>query len=789
MIDKIPQISRVSNFLNGETIQIFGENFDNDCKIFMWHIYGEAKDLSECALPNECTAPIIPPSDALEFPIDRAADSQVLFFGENKPFPPSGVSVLWVKNSYGFSMPYVVNKPQIWLTSLKEVYPTGKIAVCGINFFSKHNVKAIIISKETNSVYPLDFLLPDSYAYDIHNYKAEFLIPRNVPNGEYSLYLHCASGNEFGWSNAIDIKVKSTFSVSEHYRLKWNRQANENRQFPKCEIVNVAIPKLGMFTDSYADIQTAIDSLKGKGGIVLLDAGTYALSRTLTLHEGVVLQGSGNCATVLCATPNSHFNFDWSDVAFAERKNGTNRWAKDWQPHFMKYNPAPLVRIYNDAGIDNIAFRLGDGADIGILVASKTQEPCVGAFVNNCVIDGGNQLTYQINNEFGAISTGISCVSNTRELTVYNNRITTFVPISILPAKNYYVKCIKNHFEHYPRQMRETYFCGLYESYVEQNNFVSGRRSMMVQDGFENNFIYQNRSLDVARSENALEVYMAENGGSEWCGKATEIGEDYICVDYDLDILGLGIPLNERLSEYNYYLCIIDGKGLGQYKKVIKTENRKIYLQNDFDVLPDQNTTFALCKATVRNLWIDNNSILSNGHSQFIWICGLENVMAGHVCDLAAGIRLYSHYLPEQDHLTARLSPVAFNRVSLCQLRSSGKGIYLESGYSRRRDASISIPEFEKTVGNFGNVISGNAVDGSAGLMYTKNQWAWLKPISKAAVAITGNYNIICKNTILGCKYAIEIKNENQCNSFANNVFQEDCTKFIGAGKPSGNDI
>lgn len=167
---------------------------------------------------------------------------------------------------------------------------------------------------------------------------------------------------------------------------------------------------------------------------------------------------------------------------------------------------------------------------------------------------------------------------------------------------------------------------------------------------------------------------MSEHGEGLWHGTAQAVGVQHIDIALNTDAgeLGEGLPLSERLAEYEYFICIADGRGFGQYRKVTAAKEHRLTLESPWDVLPDTDTLFTLVITTHHNLWIDNSTALSNGPTQFIWNGGIENVISGHMVDLASEIRLFN--LVDHDNFAV----VAFNTISLCQVRASGSGLRMD---------------------------------------------------------------------------------------------------------------
>lgn len=771
-----PQISRIVNFENGEAIQLFGENFGRENKVYWWRPQtGETVKTEDYGLPG-AELPEFPPDGATVYKITTFVDSQVIFVGGDQG-TREGTAVMWVENENGISKPFVANAPDIWMQTFKKVYPGAVASFYGIGFWSVQHRKAVFKNKATGEFKDTEFLSPFMYYYphDSHRNSMHIRIPESLENGEYEVYLHSGYGGLYGWSKPVTVTVDSEYTLTEYYRTKWNRETADEIMLPPCRTAVIPAPAEGAFKDMTDEIQTALDGLYANGGgVLILTAGVYGISDTLTLRDGVILQGAGKGATTVRTVYGKRIETDWLKMGFAYKKSGVSGWAKDWQKIWATRKNGALIRICGDAGVEGLRLEMG-GADIGILVSAQEDNAEVfGAFANYVEVDGGANNTYDPNAEFGSISAAFLTTCSNTELTVYKCKFTALVPIWVMPAANYRLRIIKNTFECSPRQMDQTYFSGVHDSVFIENDFISGRRALMSQQGFESNWVYQNRVYDVARNCNALELYMCENGSCDWTGTADEIGDDHIVIGKTEDDVSEDFVLSaEANRENSRFVCIIDGTGFGQYRKVIGVDGKRLILDTPWTVKPDYDTVFTVVCATYHNMWVDNNTASSNGHTQFIWLCGIENVMSGHIIELSAGIRLYSHLYNNEK---MRTCVVAFNYILHCQIKGSGKGMWLDvnKNYIDCKDDRI-----KRTLGMFGNSVRQNLFDGMHSITCTKNLPEFVDLTPHCGVAISGSYNSIVSNRIGGYTTAVEMLTKG-VNYMEKNIFTEDSIRIGG---------
>lgn len=832
---KKPQIARVTPYQDNDVVQVFGDNLDKDTVLYVWYnntsalgsdIYlddlltdgmsGKKAELSALHTADssrlgheEENLPEVPPEDSIILYPDDVCE-RAIYFGEKAgPNFENGVykraksstAVMWLKNAAGFSAPYIANRPEIWNTSVKEIIPGGNISIYGGNFgevvhfsdgtnFSKIG---IIKNCETGEIIPLIGVMNTSYLFDAHKYTADFKIPENTPDGDYELFMHSGQCGIFGWSKGYKITVRKEYTLNDFFRTRWNRAALEELTMPECQVISIKAEALTPFAD-YADkIQQAIDALEDKGGIVYLDAGTFPISHEIIIKKNVVLLGSGK-GTLIKAAQNKNFNCSWENVEFSTATDLRRGWANDWKRHFIDHNMHFAVRMEDHSGIESLSIDIGDGIDVGILVASKNSQIADKVFINMVDIDNKGRHAFELNGMSCATSAGILVGARTYELTIFSCNVTALTPIRIMPSRHTYAKIINNNFINRPRQFDESALCGLRHSIISNNLFENGRRGFVTNEGISHCWVFQNRCVDVNRAICALENFMSEHGQGEWSGKASAVGKNYIEIDTEEDIMNytLGLPYNDRFDKFERFLFIIDGKGLGQYRKVIAVEEKgnvkRVILDSDWNVLPDADTGFTIVYGTHHNLWVDNSVQLCNGHSQFIWGCGFENIIAGHQMDVAAGIRLYAsrHNSSMPDYTGQSIAVCAFNTIIKCQSRTSGMGLRMDGTAIR----DIEDPKwdiFRNTRGIFGNCIKDCAFDGSESLLYAKNLH-WDDEAYQSGIMIDGAYNRVVNNRIMGYETPVAICNDGEGNCFARNNYKGEITRFIGNGKPIGVD-
>lgn len=774
-----PEISRITELRSNCVVQIWGEGFEDASQIMIWY-----PDTEDTNIPEK------PPENTINIPVEKKYE-QVIYLYPNKYIRDS-VAVVWVKNSCGLSKPFLANVPRIFNTSHEKIVKGSMLSVYGTSFGTEKNKVLLLKHKCTGKTYYIDNLININYAYNREKYVAEFCIPSTVESGEYLFSINRGKCKGLGWSDMQKLQIlDSAENIVMYYREQWNALVNTHLEMPNTEITIVEAPKEGAYVDFTEQIQCAINRMTS-GGIVLLTPGVYGISRTLQLKNGVILKGAGCENTTIRPLEGVRFCQNWQDVVPAQKRQNMSGWANDWVKHYKKYDSASLVRIDAESGIDSIGFELGNGANIGIMIAPKDENPVCGAFINNVLVTSQGLTIYKDGRGYGALCCALLAVGKTENLTVCNSVFKALSPISLLPSHHKRIKLMHNVFECLPKQEDLSYIATSYHGVFVGNQFIGGRRNFMTQGGFANNFVYQNTTSGGTRSANALECYMTEYGDSFWNGMCSECTPDSVRINES-------IPFGDEIENSAPILFVLDGKGMGQYRRIIKYENGIVYLDRAWDVVPDETTYFTIVGATLNNIWLNNDSKCSNGASQFFYGGGVDNVIAGHEIYMAAGIRLMA-YGARHNKATGSLYnivPAAFNVIEGCQIRNSGQGVFFDSPYLRdgqyieeeTEDLAVALQHFSKTSAMFGNSICNNALEGSESVCYEKNQDIWRNDLHDAGIALGGAYNIVEKNRLIGYKNGIKFINNCEGNYVGNNVFSEKQVRITGYQNAIGPDI
>lgn len=199
-----------------------------------------------------------------------------------------GIFALQAKGKDGWSKPFLINRARAdWLYP-KEGTPGGEMRIIGRNLvgleyypewdargepvsyggYVEGSSKVVLLSLDGGKF--ITTTVEKMSTYDLH-----FRLPKDLPLGEYKVYVHNGHGGEFGWSNALTLKVASSMSWPETiFNVRDCGAAGD-----------------GQTDDTGAIIQAIEKARVNGGGVVFFPPGYYFVKQTLVLPRRTVLRG------------------------------------------------------------------------------------------------------------------------------------------------------------------------------------------------------------------------------------------------------------------------------------------------------------------------------------------------------------------------------------------------------------------------------------------------------------------------------------------------------------------
>ena len=278
-----PIITRVSDAVApGDAFNIYGDGFDpNNTSVKIEKVISDKKT----AEPGSSAA-------ELEAVFEDAGGNYISAVMP-KEFE-SGAYMVWVRNEYGWSKPYYINKARTqWISTGQtaagcDVYVTGRNFDCS-EFGGKTATKVYV--KGDNGTF-------DAKCSKITPFYVLFTLDVSVPDGSYKVFVSNDGILYEEQSSEQVLEVKRKTYDPYGLGVSWVDQFNWNN------IVNVKdFGATGNGTDDDgAAINAAIDSIWMDGGVVYFPEGTYITEQVLVPGH-VILAGDGMDKTKILYKP------------------------------------------------------------------------------------------------------------------------------------------------------------------------------------------------------------------------------------------------------------------------------------------------------------------------------------------------------------------------------------------------------------------------------------------------------------------------------------------------------
>ena len=266
---QVPEISRVMPFYADETLQIFGENL-LQAVVYWWQ--PENGSMPAASAWETPELPDTPPAGAVR--LETVTSFAQVLYARSKELRP-GCALLWVENEAGLSAPQVVNVPQIWSQSAIRMMAGERLTLYGCNFFSRQDkcfLQASGSARRTDGLQvELTWALSQDYQQNMphqNEYKSEYLLPDDMPAGEYEIRVHTGTGGVFGWSESIRLTIVESMDLVEFEMNRWRMDIRHARPFSMAggtvEMIDAALGN-GL-CDATDVLQGAIDRVAAAGG-------------------------------------------------------------------------------------------------------------------------------------------------------------------------------------------------------------------------------------------------------------------------------------------------------------------------------------------------------------------------------------------------------------------------------------------------------------------------------------------------------------------------------------------
>ena len=744
-----PVIIRISDAVKpGSSFSINGEGFSGESLKVVMEI---ADDNNPPQIPSEGSfTPEIIQKDTL-------GQFIVLRFPDNLH---AGIYNVWVRNSYGWSHPIVLNGPRALFQSEYEAWQGQSIQVTGRNFDgwefgTLRNAKVRLVNEGTTYEQVLS---------NINPYCVTF-ITGNQPKGIYTVEISNDGG--IHWvspSSGQTLKIVAQGRDDFGLGVAW---ADTFRYDNVLDVSKNGVP-VSSGTEVTAAVQALIELGAGQGGaIIYFPNGTYHIS-ALTLPSTIVLMGEDMFKTQLIYTGNGY-------GSFIERQKTT--------AGYSGYH-----------GIYQLAFRLSDPLKrpdrfITLGEAVGTPDKWLGTriFVKKLSIEypWDTPQAEGFGRGLGIILGGSSRILITDNHFVGFNARMSFTVEEYVHIKNNVLEVAGSGIG-----------CRARYAFIENNDLEGHREILDKEEGSHGIMLrdmiyaYRNRVSNFGIGNDGEGICSEIPNGLYKYGKTK--GSTTLSVITDSTLVYPDFWSYGLLS-----VQIVNGTGLGQTRTVKFLSGKTIIVDKPWDVIPDTTSWWSLTYPNQQNT-IYQNTIIGCGAGYVMYGNWLDGVVANNVSINSLGISLMSGRRP------TGLSTGYFNRIARNSVQGESWRVNMAtiSAYYSVSDKN-SLPI--KTTGLYGTEILENIVSGDP---LTDPKEGYTVQKIKAGIGVTqhtgstGHYggywsgsemisrdqlnSIIEKNTVKKQTWGIEITRGNYGVVICDNKYEE-----IDSGnlwvEPSGN--
>jgi parallel beta-helix repeat protein len=810
-----PVISYITGSVDeGGTMIIMGENFTPDANVWLWR---PQKDDFNVLKENFGAAadplPGTPPQGAIKTTVLGTPESHMMAAvqvgGQLAVTEGTMPTVAWVETPAGLSQPYMLNKPELFFLSEPEVLPGQNLRIFGRNLQTRfeingpeYDLPVAFRDTKSSSVYWGTVLVNESQERaNLKAYQLNVLVPKEIVPGDYDVSVHVGYGGQQGWSNKLSVKVVASRDFIAQLADNGDPQIATPVQKLDQEPKNIKLQNLQAdgFHDDTAKIQHAIDTIaENGGGKVILPSGQIAVSETIHVKPGVVLEGMGRGSTSLVVSSDNPFTGEFPVKTLFNSPSWIRGFVGDYYPYIK--GMVPMVWLDNKTGLQNLSVVVGAGADIAVLVATEDPQSIVkDTFIKRTDIENLHKLLYKAKDSWAPYFGGIFVTSPTEGFTVVGNNVVAHETLNMLSGRYEHKHALieENVFDGYPNNDANNVFLnGIFESIIENNEIKNGARGFISQMGFSRNFISGNVIHNIGGHANASEILMSEHGSTLFTGNVKSASTDTVTLDVDLGFQDDQITT----TSLEFYAFVKTGRGMGQYRKIIgNSTDNTLKLETPWNIIPDSTSKVNILTATVKNLFTNNWVTDTRGDLQFVYGISFDNIVAGNELHNASSLNLFGLFDTWTSQGKAFVDPGAYNLIYANRIVNSGKiNLY---GYSSDKYQYGSDPLYDGGV-LFANTIRRNQIWSPStpiGANQYYNIWMLqgkngandegaINVIGSAFTVVEGNYIYNSKNGIKVDGGKHNIIRENRMDDVTNRLLLRNNPDGTYAAAPSWED-
>lgn len=604
----------------GQLLTLYGGGFDGDDAYILLSpvMYGNVPGETDAATRRLAT-------------VNRGTDGSYISAVVPEDYP-NGIYAARVKTKTGISKPYIVNKARCQWISDDVISAGNEIKVIGRNFYGAefgYNASAKVRLKKGSVSYDVKIKSTSAYAIS-------FTVGENVPDGEYAVSV---SNDGIFW-NTLDsgqtVKVKRAVSDPMKLGVAWADEFCYNRVFN--------VKAYGANGEDDVDdteaIQNAINAAyESGGGIVYMPSGKYIFTQ-LVMKNGVILKGDGMQKSYLLfdSAGKTRAVLDKWTAIYSDKTDGRNG-----RQGFYRFT----LGLKEGLGAENfpvyMAF-LGE-SDKRTKMPERIAEYI---FLKEFEVNYTKEIPEKLG--LGAFAAGLKShfyVDGCKFFGHNANITDTYI--------NSYLILTNNEFD---TNVGKEYFYSEYN--ICENNKTIRRHNTEDNTDYGTQGIYIRGKSYLTK--NTIINTGNKSGDGEGIGAETYMGGTFmfgkVC-----SAEGTSITLNPEVGsdgklcggDYNneewdfspqtvteWYIVITDGKGVGQYRKIVGSdkETSTVVIDKEWDIVPDSGSKFTVV-TPLDQITIDDNTFYNASNSILLYGPAIDCIVANNKMYDSYGISTY----------------------------------------------------------------------------------------------------------------------------------------------------
>lgn len=563
---------------------VTGENFSTVTRFLGWSPDDTPEQIRDAVRRDDfdrLSPPETPPSGAVEIPVVNL-DGQVavLPLRDIARGLRGDHSIVWAVNGNESSAPYLLNVAKPFWVSRENANPGDLLYVFGFG------VSGQVALRGPGGVFVQDsFSAARSPRYRDPNL-AHFRVPEDAPPGDYTIYVHNGRGGVYGWQLAGKMAVSKASPPLPEFDVRDSGAAG----------------------DGIADDGPAIRAAMAKaraGGIVRFPPGTFRVTETLIVPQGIRLAGAGRDQTII-----QGMGFNPGEAP-----------SQSWAPSKAGFS---VLVMNNDTRLESLGVRgsvsKGSGG-YGLISGDRDPQNIT---IKDCLI-----LSPEEDFEDGYFRYRAALAfRGARRVSILDSDIT-----GSLEMRPFAYRCelINNTFRRGTLMDMCSVMMPGAKNLVDANRFVDTPGRLVVYYGYRN-YIRYNEMHNIGRGAwtNVPEPFLF-HGGQPQTTSSVSTAESGSLTD--------SARKWEPDELKDDTVLIYAGRGMGQYRIVTGNTSDTLKVDQPWRVIPDATSRYSVGKKITEN-GIFNNQNHSPGLLT-LWLDCIGNVVEKHRDDNGMGMYIY----------------------------------------------------------------------------------------------------------------------------------------------------